>query len=459
MIGRFRATASRWLAATILMTASAHADVTISSRLDQRLALSGSATWAEPITITRPSGAKAIGSTSDIRITIPATLGMTWDNSDTSIVCTGSAASKVETTLQFENSDRTALVPVTNAFDTGDQVTIYGMKFSGFTALGKGKLEVDVDNDGVAEGTDDKEKTISDASLASAAPQAYELEDANLAAQTITITEGATAAINSTSDLRIRIPSTMNLRWDTSDTTVSVSGTAAAKIHATTPVSFAASTLLVIDVVSNLAAGETVVIDGLTFTSPTDTSPADKLELILDGSDTGAAYAFDTNVITTGKLRIEMSAAAVSASGTALGAVTITDPVGQIGTAQGIRLAIPINTPLKWSVSQNPTLEGTRGKDVVYETVEDELQGNKVMRFKVNANFSGEGAGDTLVIEGMKVDLADGAASADFNALMLLVEGPGKVNAAVGSAGSSGKPAILGSGGTGGCFLKGLIFK
>lgn len=84
--------------------------VTISSAADQTFILGDSATVISAITVTVDVG--QITAANDIRVKIPAVLGMTWDTTDTSATIAGSASSKVSATVSYSDS-KTLLIDVT----------------------------------------------------------------------------------------------------------------------------------------------------------------------------------------------------------------------------------------------------------------------------------------------------------------------------------------------------------
>ena len=83
----------------------------ISSDANQTFYVADAPIAISPITVTSDS----ITAASDIRIRIPLGFNMTWDTLDTSATITGSAASKVSTTVSYPNAS-TLLVNVTSDF-------------------------------------------------------------------------------------------------------------------------------------------------------------------------------------------------------------------------------------------------------------------------------------------------------------------------------------------------------
>ncbi|HNQ32017.1 MAG TPA: alkaline phosphatase D family protein, partial [Candidatus Woesebacteria bacterium] len=73
----------------------------------------------------------------------------------------------------------------------------------------------------------------STATVSSAASQVYTVSGSTTAISTLTITDASTATITATNDIRVRIPTELNMLWDTTDTTVTIGGGAAAKVSTT----------------------------------------------------------------------------------------------------------------------------------------------------------------------------------------------------------------------------------
>ncbi len=103
------------------------------------------------------------------------------------------------------------------------------------------------------------------ASLSSASNQGFYYTQATTTASTMTVTNIGGAPVTAANDIRIRIASTtVNMKWDTTDTTATFGGTASGKVA--NPVSYENNgTTLVIPVSNDFAAGETLTIDGVSF--------------------------------------------------------------------------------------------------------------------------------------------------------------------------------------------------
>jgi hypothetical protein len=125
------------------------------------------------------------------------------------------------------------------------------------------------------------------ATISSAANQSFSVGQASTTASVITVTDAASNTITTANEIRIRIPATFNMTWDTSVTTITRGGGASAKVSATLKAYEDSNRTAVVDVTTNFAANDVLTITGLKFTSFTAISAADKLQLVVGGA--GAA--------------------------------------------------------------------------------------------------------------------------------------------------------------------------
>jgi photosystem II stability/assembly factor-like uncharacterized protein len=134
----------------------AAAVTSISSESNQAFGINDPTTAISMITVTE-GDTPVINFIDDIRISIPVGFNMTWDTSDTTAVISGPDASNASTTVSYENGDRTLVIDVTSSFAANDWITVSGLSFTGFSAgSASTNLELDADNDGFADTTDDK---------------------------------------------------------------------------------------------------------------------------------------------------------------------------------------------------------------------------------------------------------------------------------------------------------------
>ena len=97
---------------------------------------------------------------------------------------------------------------------------------------------------------------------------------------TLTIIDGSTPRITAANDIRIRIPSTVNARWFTLDTTATIINPTTGVVSSTAV--YASNQILVLDVTTDFAASESVQISGLGFVGEA-TSAGAALEWSFDG--------------------------------------------------------------------------------------------------------------------------------------------------------------------------------
>ena len=111
---------------------------------------------------------------------------------------------------------------------------------------------------GVAD-SDNRTKQIVMPTISSAANQMFVAGQAATSMSTITVTDASTATITAVSDIRIRIPASFNMTWNTALTTATIGGGAAAKVSPTVTYEDAGKTL-VLNVTSNFAAGDKITV-------------------------------------------------------------------------------------------------------------------------------------------------------------------------------------------------------
>jgi hypothetical protein len=386
--------------------------LSISSAANQTFRVGDPTTAISTITVTDNEGAATITAANDIRIRIPATFNMTWDTSDTAATIGGGAAGKVSSTVSYPDS-RTLLVDVTSDFSPADSITISGLSFTSFSAVSSAdNLELDIDNNGTADATDDKTIQIVDPVLiSSAANQTFTVGDPDTAISTMTVTDdGAAATISAANDIRIRIPATFNMTWDTADTTAVIGGGAAGKVSAT--VSYPDSRTLLVDVTADFLAGESITISGLSFSSFTALSAADNLELDTT-NDAGADATDDKTVQIFGPLSISSAANqtfSVGDAATPISTITLTDNgVSATITAAGdIRIRIPATFNMIWDTSDTAAAIGGGAAAKVSATVS--YPDSRTLLVDVTSDFS---AADSITISGLNFTSFSAGSTAD----------------------------------------------
>jgi hypothetical protein len=105
-------------------------------------------------------------------------------------------------------------------------------------------------------------------SMASTAEQTFLIRAATTPIYALAVTqEGgcATGGITAANGILVKIPAALNMTWDTTDTTATVTGSAASKVSAA--VSYPDPKSLLIAVSSDFADSDSIAISGLAFTS------------------------------------------------------------------------------------------------------------------------------------------------------------------------------------------------
>src|SRR5439155_1348764 len=319
-----------------------------------------------------------------LRVRIPSGSNMTWNTALTAATITGGAASKVSNTVTYEDGGKTLVITVTSKFAGGDQIVISGLAYMGFTApSAPDYLQLVVT--GAAGGTNASDsRTIQVATpptVASAANQRFVVGQGPTAIAAITVTDAATPSITAANDLRIRIPATFNMSWNTALTTATITGSGASKVSPTVSYEDGGKTL-VLNVTTDLAGGDQITVSGLQYASFTAPSAADNLELVASGS-AGGTTASDTRTIQIVQPTL-LSAAnqtfVVGQAATAMSAITITDAVtATITAASDVRIRIPATFNMTWNTAlTTATLTGT-GATKVSTTVSYEDGGKTLV--------------------------------------------------------------------------------
>src|SRR5207249_1093827 len=168
--------------------------------------------------------------------------------------------------------------------------------------------------------------------IASAANQVFVVGQAPAGISPITITDVATPIITAANDIRVRIPS--GLSWNTALTTATITGSGAGKVSPTVSYEDAGKTL-VLNVTSNFAGNDQIVVSGLQYMSFTAPSTAGYLQLAVSGSGSGAASS-DSRTITIVQPTIASAANQAFVVGQApagLSPITVTDAAAPTITA------------------------------------------------------------------------------------------------------------------------------
>jgi uncharacterized repeat protein (TIGR01451 family) len=352
--------------------------------------------------------APSVTAANDIRIRIPAGFNMTWDVSDVAATIGGTAAGKVSSTVSYKDGGKTLVVNVTTDFAIGDTITVSDLSFMDFTAAsGADNLELEVYNDDAVSATDDKTVTIlprGTPALSSGFDQSFRVGDPPVAASMMTVRADAAApSITAANDIRIRIPSGFNMRWDGSDVTATILGTGASKVSSSVSYENGDRTL-VIDVTTDFDPGDLITISDLSFTSFNSPSLDDHLEL--EVNDDGQVSAIDDKIIFIALILVtpDITSAAdqyftVAGPPTEMAVLRITDDdvLPQITAANDIRIRIPDGFNMTWDVTDVEAVVSGRGRSNVSKFVSYE-DGGKTLVIDVLTDFA---ANDWLNVKGV----------------------------------------------------------
>src|SRR5439155_1492005 len=280
----------------VLAAASPAAAQTIASGSNQTFGAGQPPTAISAITVTDAATA-TIKKGKDIRVRIPATFNMTWNTALTTATITGTAASKVSTTVTYEDGGKTLVLDVTTDFSGGNQIIVSGLQYTSFaTASGPDRLQLVLAGvGGATAASDSRSIQIVAPTMASAVNQSFVVAQPPTATAAITVTDAATPTVTAAGDLRIRIPATFNMTWNTALTTATLTGTGASKVAPTVSYEDGGKTL-VLNVTTNFATSDQLVVSGLQFASFTAPSAGDYLQLVVTGA-AGATNASDSRTI------------------------------------------------------------------------------------------------------------------------------------------------------------------
>ena len=356
------------------------------------------------ITITDDAVTPTITKKKELRIRIPSGFPMSWDTSVITVTIGGPAAGKMKTKLKaYEDGGKTAVLDVNGDFAAGDQIIVDGLAFQGFAApAAADNLEIDVDDDQVGDATDDKTIDIvagGSVNISSAANQEFNIGDPPTAIAVITVADASTASITAANDLRIRLPSASSVVWDSSDTTVTLGGSAAASVSTTVTYEDSDQTL-VLDVTTNFGAGDYITIADLSFTNFVRAG-TDRLELEIANDDV-VSDTDDKTLLIRGPL---MASAVdqlftVADPPTTAALITITDdPIARtIQAKRDIRIRIPAGFNMVFDTSVTTVTLGGTGSGLVDTNLLAYEGGGTIAVLDVTKNFN---PSDTLTIDGL----------------------------------------------------------
>src|SRR5439155_1635951 len=158
-------------------------------------------------------------------------------------------------------------------------------------------------------------------------------------------TDGVIPSITAANDIRIRIPATFNVSWNTALATATITGSGAGKVSPMVSYEDGGKTL-VLNVTTNFAGNDQIVVSGLQYMGFTAPSAADYLQLVVTGAGGGGGTnASDVRPIQVVQPSIASAASqtfVVGQPATAMAAITVTDAATpSITAATDIRIHIP----------------------------------------------------------------------------------------------------------------------
>ncbi|MCZ6915840.1 MAG: hypothetical protein O7I93_03600, partial [Gemmatimonadetes bacterium] len=238
------------------------------------------------------------------------------------------------------------------------------------------------------------------ATISSAANQNFTVGDPTTPIAPITITDDlSTPTITAANDIRIRIPAGFNMLWDAADLTATLGG-AVGKVSTAVTYEDAGRTL-VLNVTADFAAGEQIIVSGLSFTSFTAASAADNLELEVF-NDAQVSNLDDKTIAVSTPLTVSSAANQVfnvGAPAATISLITVTDDGGTptITAANDIRIRVPAGFNMTWDTADLAAALGGSAAGKVSGTVSYEDAGQTLV-LDVTANFA---AADQLTVAGL----------------------------------------------------------
>ena len=228
-------------------------------------------------------------------------------------------------------------------------------------------------------------------------------------------------------DLRIRIPATFNMIWDTLDVDATIGGGASAKVSSTVSYEDGGKTL-VLNVLTDFLASEQFTVVDLSFMSFTAVSAADKLELEVYNDDVVTTEDTANKEIIVGPSISSRTNQTfmVSDPATAADTITITEsPTDPVITAgDEIRIRIPAGFNMIWDTGVTTVTIGGGAAGNMSTTLLAYEDGNKTAVLDVTTNFA---VSDVITVVGLTFTTFSGVSAAD--SLELELENDGVISA------------------------------
>lgn len=229
-----------------------------------------------------------------------------WDGDDGSLVTLYSSSAGTQSTIYIPGTQQTVSYVGFKDITCGGSTTIDASNGTNNDATGNGACVI---------------FAATNATIVSAANQIFEVGQSATAISQITVTAGTgSGLITAASDLRIAIAtSTVNMRWDTSDTSAAIGGSQNCTVADTVSYEGNDSVLVVPISGSNCSNGDTITISGLAFKSFATPAPSSTaLKLFLDGAADASANASNVNQYVAIKGTIVLSGHSAGQQGNAI---------------------------------------------------------------------------------------------------------------------------------------------
>jgi hypothetical protein len=321
----------------------------------------------------------AIWTNTDIRITIPAGLGVTWDQT---AVVTNNLPGKVSTASvdYSENGGRTARIDVTGDFAQNEAVTLSGLRLNVSASSTDQAFDLSIRCGGAANTT--AHSTVSGACFirglpkftASTGTSLFWVGDPPSGAQSFTVQESAgTPKIKAAGDLALNIPAGFDMTWDPAGPAPTASISAGAGTVAAACIIENGNKTLRVDVTADLVSSQSITISGARFANFTAREAANGfVELEIGATGISGPEAVDTRGIRISQPTISSANDHIflvnQGAATTINAITLTEDATNNRIINGTQIRLRMNGVNVVFSGTNPTLGGNlAGAAVVFE--------------------------------------------------------------------------------------------
>jgi hypothetical protein len=246
---------------------------------------------AEPFVIRENELVASITALQNIRVAIPETLAVRWLDSNPQI--TGNARGKLQDPPVFLNSARDTLtIDVAIDFDAGDSIVVSGMRLGGFEKPSRrAPLVLSVNGGRSDNALDAVTKRVGRPSVSVGVDRRY-LVGASIVDLPVVVAEDLVeSAITPDGDIRLELTSDVggdNLLWAAPNGRVQATGSAASSVQTANTRVESTGKVMVIDVVTPFAAGDTLRLTGLRLAGLQRVAQSDSILSLSVGGDADA---------------------------------------------------------------------------------------------------------------------------------------------------------------------------